>query len=51
MNLSEIEWHFLHEFEESDEDLYLLETDVRLYFSGDGNNAAAIRELVKNTPK
>ena len=49
MELSEIEICFLHEFEESDEDLYLLEIDVRLHFANDNDSPFEIRERVKNT--
>lgn len=51
MELSEIEMHFLHEFEESDEYLFLLEVDVKLHFAEDKNDAAGIRETVINTIK
>lgn len=47
--LSEIEVHFLNEFEETDEDLYLLEIDVRCHFCDSGTPKERIRNIAKQT--
>lgn len=51
MDLSEIEMHFLHQFEESDEELFQLELDVKLYFSPEALNLKTIKKTVKSTIK
>jgi len=49
MDLSEIEKHFLLQFEESNEELHMLENDVRLHFSSVDENSDSIRNRVRNT--
>ncbi len=48
MTLSELEIYFLHQFEESDEDLFQLEFDVKAHFNIN-SSFSTIREITIRT--